>query len=771
MRWAIEVRGTVQGVGFRPAVVRLAAEIGIAGWVENTSSGVVIEAQGEHARLTAFCERLRQLPEPIVVESVLTRAIPERADDGFVIRVSEPTRREGPGSFPLSPDLVSCPQCMRELFDTGDRRLGHAFISCAQCGPRYSIASDLPYDRARTSLGGFELCDACRREYVQPEDRRYHAQTVCCPQCGPQLRWIELPAEALPERRHAAGAIVADPLEQAVAALRAGRIVALLGVGGFQLLVDATDDAGVERLRRRKLRPSKPLAVLFAGLDELRQHCRLDAREQRALTSSQGPIVLVEKRPHVARAVRHTLELSALVAPDSDRVGALLPTTALHALLACAVGRPLVCTSGNVSDEPLCVDLEEAVARLSAIADGFLVHDRAVLHAVDDSVAQVVGDELQLLRRARGYVPLATARLPELPSGRGVLAFGAHLKNAFALGFEGEATLGPHIGDLETSSARARLQTTVEQWLNLRRARIDVVACDLHTGYASTQLGQQLAARWGASVVHVQHHHAHVLAVVAEHGLPGPVFGLAWDGAGLGTDGMLWGGEGLLCEGLEVRRVVHLRPLALQGGSAAFRQPRRAALGVLHAIDDWPRQDYAGFGLAELGTLRAALQRDLNVVNTTSVGRLFDAAASLAGVLHVSEHEGHAATRWMELAERCRAEAGAYPLPIRHDGIVDWHPLFRALIEDVARGVAVEVVARRFHEAFAELAVAAAHRAGVEQVALAGGCFQNRLLVSRTAQRLRSAGFRCYAPLAVPANDGGLALGQVWYASRVLRSG
>ncbi len=574
------------------------------------------------------------------------------------------------------------------------------------------------------------------------------------PACGPSVRLLTPEGMRLDEG--------AAALRGAVEGVLAGRVLALQGLGGFQLLVDATSPEAVALLRQRKHRPEKPFAVMFPSLGALRAACVPTPAEEEMLTSPAAPILLLRKPPPgSARAL-----VAEAVAPGNPWLGALLPYTPLHRLLLELAERPLVCTSGNLSDEPLCTEPAEALERLHGVADLFLVHDRPILRPVDDSVARMGPDGPLVLRRARGYAPLPLSLGAGLPC---LLGLGGQLKGTVALSSGDQVVVSQHLGDLGSVEGARLLERTVEDLLRLLEARPVAVACDLHPDYASTQLGERLAASWGVPLLRVQHHHAHIAAGMAEHGLSGPVLGLAWDGAGLGTDGTLWGGEALVVEGARLRRVAHLRPFHLPGGERALREPRRAALGLLHALEG-PRGVAhlpEAFTPREADVLMAMLERRIQSPGTTSMGRLFDAVAALSGVRAQAGFEGQAAMA-LEFAAEDQEAVEPYPLPLRagEPAVADWEPLVRALLVDRARGAPVSLMASRFHAALAQLAEAIALRVGLPQVVLSGGCFQNLRLLRDIQARLRARGFEVWTPRQFPPNDGGLSLGQLAVAAR-----
>jgi hydrogenase maturation protein HypF len=746
-RIALQVTGVVQGVGFRPFVYRTAVAHDLTGYVQNGRGGVRIEVQGPELAVESFVASLKHdLPLPGRVESLERQVLPEQVEAGFQILTSSESSRVSPT---LPADLATCRDCVDEIRSPAERRYDYPFTNCTRCGPRFSIVEALPYDRPRTSMHEFPLCADCEREYRDPIDRRFDAQPIACPRCGPRLELI------VGGKTRALGAAA---LEEAVREIGAGRIVALEGLGGFQLLVDATSEACVQRLRQRKHRDDKPLAVMFSSLPVLRRYAEVDELEAEALSSSAAPILLVRRREGSS--------LASAIAPGSPTLGALLPTTPLHHLLLGAVGRPLVCTSGNLSEEPMCTTPSEALEKLGNVADAFLVHNRRIVRPVDDSVARVVRGRLRLLRRARGYAPLPVANIE---SSRTLLGVGAHLKSSIALMVGGQVVMSQHLGDLGGPDNVALFERTIEDLVRFFDTKVDSIACDLHPDYASTRIAEKLCERWGKPLVRVQQHHAHVAACMAEHGLRSPVLGLAWDGSGYGSDGAIWGAEALICQDAGFERFASLRSFPLPGGDRAAREPRRAALGLLHELGGRElalEEARSWFSETELTTLLRAISAGVNAPRTSSMGRLFDAVAALLGLFAVCTFEGQAAMALEHCAMEARDQR-AYPFPLS-DGaprLADWAPLVRAIIDDRRRGVATPVIARRFHNSLVELALAVADGAKIRQVALTGGCFQNALISSEVSECLERLHYAVYEPMQVPPNDGGIALGQVLIAA------
>ena len=748
MRLRIEVQGVVQGVGFRPTVYRLALARGLTGSVWNHARGVTIEAQGGDAALEGFLRALKEeLPLPARVTALASSSLPEVAGEGgFQILASD----QGGAIRPVvPPDLAVCAACAQETDTPGERRHHYPFTNCTYCGPRYSIIACLPYDRPHTAMRDFPLCPDCAREYGDPLDRRFHAQPMACPVCGPQLTLRGPDGVILAEKEAA--------LQGAAAALTTGQVLALKGLGGYQLLVDATSDRAVRRLRERKRREEKPFAVMFPDAAYLARACEVSEEERAVLASPEAPILLLKRLPG-APAV-------AGVAPGNPRLGAFLPYTPLHRLLLSAVARPLVCTSGNLSDEPMAFEDEEALRRLGSLADVFLTHNRPILRPVDDSVLRVDGDGPTLLRRARGFAPLAMP-LRGLEDAPTILALGAHQKATVALLHQGQLIMSQHLGDLSSLEGADLLERTVADLLGFFDVRPEYLACDLHPDYASTRLAERLSAEWGVPLVRVQHHHAHGASGAAEQGLVGPVLALAWDGTGLGSDGTLWGGEALRIEGPSFVRVGHLKPFPLPGGDAAVREPRRSACGLLWATRRGRSAPPPGLGSAFDGSdwdlLQTLLAKGLRSPLTSSMGRLFDAVAALVGLHARGGFEGQAAMA-LEFAAGHRV-AAPYPFELQ-DGVADPAPLVEGVLKDLAIGRDAAYIAARFHASLAVLALGWARRGGLQDVVLSGGCFQNALLTARVQAVLTDAGFRVHRHRLFPPNDGCIALGQAVIAA------
>jgi hydrogenase maturation protein HypF len=718
----------------------------LRGWVLNSAQGVFIEVEGAADRVREFVLRLeREKPRRAVIRSVECSYLEANGYDRFEIREST---EAGGKSVLILPDVATCAECVHEIFDPLNRRYGYPFTNCTNCGPRFSIIESLPYDRAHTSMKKFAMCPECEREYHDPLDRRFHAQPNACPRCGPQLELWDAHGAVLSRRN--------DALLEAARIVREGNILALKGVGGFQLIVDAGSEAAVRRLRARKHREEKPFALMAPTLAGARELCTVSEEEEHLLLSAESPIVLLRRKGPI---------FSPAVAPGNPFLGIMLPYSPLHHLLMAELGFAVVATSGNLSDEPICIDENEALERLGGIADFYLVHDRPVVRHMDDSIARIVLGREQLLRRARGYAPFPIHVRTPLPT---ILAVGAHVKTSVALSVGTEIFISQHIGDLETAAAHAAFRQTAADLPRLYDATPEAAASDMHPDYLSTQFAAQLPA----PLYRVQHHFAHVLSCMAENELEPPALGVAWDGTGFGPDGTIWGGEFLLATGAGFERIAHLRQFRLPGGDAAVKEPRRSALGVLFEIfgdQCWEHDNPHGdFAKADSRLLRQMLAKKINAPLTSSAGRLFDAVASLAGLRRRCSFEGQAAME-LEFAVDPKV-VDAYPFEVR-DGpphVIDWEPMIVALLRDVRRDAGAGVIAARFHNTLAEIIVAIARKTGEESVVLTGGCFQNRWLTERAVDRLRAAGFDPHWHQRIPPNDGGIALGQIIGVARAM---
>lgn len=759
---AIRVSGTVQGVGFRPFIHNLAGQHRLAGVVLNNNCGVLIHAQGPPNHLQVFLEAVRHAaPTAAHVEGMEITPLPIADYVGFHILPSE---IESDGFTLIPPDLALCSDCRRELDDHRNHRFAYPFINCIQCGPRFTIVRGLPYDRPQTTMSVFAMCPECRQEYEDPIDRRYHTQPVCCRRCGPELRLFAATPQGWVQKEHGEAVIA-----HVVQALKDRKIALIQGIGGFHLACDACDEELVLQLRRRKQRDEKPFAVMFPSERHVREDCEVTEAELDLLRSPRAPIVLLRRRAGSS--------VASAVAPENPFVGSMLPYSPLHLLLLREFDRPVVMTSANLTDEPIAYRLDDALARLRRVADVALTHNREIHIFADDSVVRVIGGSTRIWRRSRGYVP-QPVKVPERFHVH-TLAFGPQLKNTFCLGRENVAVLSQHLGDMDTEQAIEAQHVALEHFLHLFDARVELGACDLHPDYTTTRIAQEWCNERGIPLVHVQHHHAHLAACLAENGEMGPAIGLCLDGTGYGTDGTIWGGEVLVGDACDFSRAAHLQEVPLLGGEQAVREPWRMALAWLHGVFG-ERLFNLSLGFAQ--TVRTEIGEDAMRVllnpglivrafpSTSSLGRLFDAVAALLFFGVHSQYEGQAA---MQLEWQMSASPEKpYPFDICQSDdhfVLSPEPMFHALVDDLGKGVPTEIVSRRFHEGivegFARMCEMVGESVGIRTVALSGGCFQNVFLESVLTEKLLARGYRVLTHHHVPTNDGGVALGQAFVAN------
>ena len=746
-RVELQVRGIVQGVGFRPYVYRLAQEHHISGLVRNTSDSVQIEMEGHGDDIDSFLKELKiKAPPQSFIEHITIRNCLPVGIQGFHI---VPSIAQEDKYQLVSPDIATCDDCFKELFSLEDRRYYYPFTNCTNCGPRFTIIEDIPYDRFKTTMRKFHMCPECQQEYDDPTNRRFHAEPNACPACGPSLTIIDKYNEPI---------ICKNPIREAARLLVDGRIVAIKGLGGFLLACDATNRETVSILRERKRRPDKPFAVMVSTIEEAKYHCLISKDEGRLLKSSQCPIVLLRKK---------ISSICEEVAPALHHLGLMLPYTPLHHLLLREVDMPLVMTSGNLSDEPITSDNDEALTRLEHIADYFLVHNRDIFSRYDDSVFIVEGGRNQAIRRARGFSPYPIF----LPfETKPVLACGAEVKNTFCLTRDNHAFLSQHIGDLEDEKTLVHFEHTIALYERLFRIKPEAVAYDLHPEYLSTKYARALLERNpGLKEVPVQHHHAHIVSCMIENGITAPVIGVAFDGAGLGTDGHIWGGEFMIADCQRFERVGHLEYVPMPGGQAAIKKPFRMAIGYLLALDldylQWPILQ--NINPVEIEVIKRQVERGINSPLTSSAGRLCDAVAALTGVRHEISYEGQAAIELEAAAYEGPQEVQGYPFSIIQDSgmnMVMLRELLAAIVRDIESRTPVPVISSRFHHTIADIIVKMClmigQRNNLKQVALSGGVFQNRLLFRSVTAALRDEGFEVLTHSLVPTNDGGIALGQ-----------
>ena len=769
-RARIIVRGIVQGVGFRPFIYRLANDHELNGWVLNSTEGVVIEVEGSTKRIEEFIADITLSAPPLaVVEKVESSFLPPIGYRSFII---QPSQEQQDKFVLISPDICICPDCLRELFDPRDRRYRYPFINCTNCGPRFTIIKDIPYDRPKTTMAAFQMCPSCEEEYYNPSDRRFHAQPNACPTCGPRV-WLVNGRTAGDNSTKGEEAII-----RARHLLNKGAIVAVKGLGGFHLACDATNDASVARLRERKGRVNKPFAIMSLDCQAVEKYCHVSDAERQLLKSPQRPIVLLR--------CKSGSPISALVAPNNSCLGVMLPYTPLHYLLLESKGAEtdtpaLVMTSGNMSEEPIAVGNEEALERLGTLADAFLLHDRDIHVRCDDTVTRVFEGKEAIIRRSRGYAPFPVRLDCEM---RQVLACGAQLKNTFCITKENYAFLSQHIGDMENLETLSSFESGIEHFRRLFRLSPDVIAYDLHPEYLATKYALELRHNGAEQLsgetpfVPVQHHHAHIASCLAENGVPETVIGVAFDGTGYGEDGQIWGGEFLICDFGHFERRAHLKYVVLPGGEAAIRKPYRMAISYLYHL---PAALTSGLTLferidpVELEIVRRQIEKGINSSLTSSCGRLFDAVSSLLGICDVITYEGEAAIRLEMLADESFEDGYHWPLPKgKFPIVIDTEPILGAIIHDLKAGVPIAIISAKFHNAVAEMISGVCclirERDGLSKVALSGGVFQNLYLLKRTLGHLRKRGFKPYIHHQVPCNDGGIALGQAVIANAKVAS-
>ena len=754
----ISARGVVQGVGFRPFVYQLATKYNLKGWVCNTSEDVKIEVQGESKDLKRFLSELQDNAPPLAsIESITVTYHPPAEYTNFEIRHS--IAEEGKYQL-VSPDIATCQACLKEIFSPEDRRYHYPFTNCTNCGPRFTIIEDIPYDRPKTTMRSFQMCPECQAEYDNPLDRRFHAQPNACPKCGPRLELLDAKGNHIK---------TPDVITTASQLLKKGKVIAIKGLGGFLLACDATSQKTVELMRKRKRRPFKPLAIMVADIDEAKRHCYISEAEEKLLTSPQSPIVLLQWKPEST--------VCQAIAPNLKYLGVMLPYTPLHHLLLREVGLPLVMTSGNISEEPICKDNDEAVRRLSGIADYFLVHNRDIYARYDDSVTVIERGEVQLTRRARSYAPYPIHLNFQ---AKQVLGCGAEEKNTFCLTKDNYAFISQHVGDMENLETLEHFQNTLALYKKLFRIEPEIIAYDLHPEYLSTKYALELGSQFNnLKPVPVQHHHAHIASCMVDNNVETPVIGVALDGTGYGSDGHIWGGEFLFADYNGFQRMGHLEYLPLPGGAAAIKRPYRTAIGYLLKLQgEGSLNSKLAFlkqmDPVEIELIKRQIQTGLNSPLCSSMGRLFDAVSALIGVRSEIDYEGQAAVE-LEMAayDGCdKVGNKSYPFSIIESegvNIVKLKELLSAIVEDLYHGISKATISTRFHNTVAQIICQMcqliAKRTGINQAALSGGVFQNRLLLRKVMPLLESAGFSVLTHKQVPCNDGGISLGQAVIAN------
>jgi hydrogenase maturation protein HypF len=778
----ITIRGAVQGVGFRPFIYRLATEMNLKGFVLNSPSGVFIEVDGEKTDLDNLLLRVgKEKPPRAIINSFEFSFLDPGNFTKFEIRES---KQDGEISASILPDIAVCSDCLTEMFDPKDRRFLYPFINCTNCGPRFSIIESLPYDRPNTSMKIFPMCEECTKEYENPLNRRFHAQPTACPVCGPHIELCDVSEKVLYTHK--------DSLMQVADLLNQGKIIALKGLGGFQLLCDARNDEGVARLRQRKHREEKPFALMFPTIESVRELCSVNQFEERLLLSAESPIVLLRRKfiisslkseiknqlsniDHPTSSITPlTSHISNSVAPSNPYLGVMLPYTPLHHLLMKLLGFPVIATSGNLSEEPMCINETEALERLKDIADYFLVHNRPIVRQVDDSIVRIVNGREMVMRRARGYAPLPiTLDETTISVGKSIIAVGAHLKNTIAVNKGREVFISQHIGDLSTNESFEAFGKTINDFKRLYRIESNGVVCDMHPDYLSTRYATEASN----DASKVQHHAAHVFSCRAENQVKGRALGVAWDGTGFGDDESIWGGEFFMTDENSYHHVGQFRQFLLPGGEAAVKESRRSLLGVLHKAygDDLFKDSFfqnillKKYSSAELKSLRTMLAKIINCPLTSSAGRLFDAISSLLNICDTSTYEGKAAMMLEFVADESVTETYPFVLEKGKLLIINWKPMLDRIIEDLNKTVSVPIISAKFHNTLAEIILGVAQKFGENKIVLSGGCFQNVLLLEKTINHLESKGFHVYHHQRIPTNDGGISLGQMVVALNAIK--
>ncbi|MBI4825535.1 MAG: carbamoyltransferase HypF [Nitrospirae bacterium] len=743
MRLKINITGVVQGVGFRPFIYRLAKEMGLNGYVLNDSGGVTIEAEGEEPLLTEFLLRIeKEKPALSQIFSLRHSFLHDKGFKDFVIKESE---KNGEIRVSVLPDIAACDECLKDISDIANRRFAYPFTNCTNCGPRFTIIEDLPYDRKNTSMKDFSMCVDCKSEYSDPSDRRFHAQPDACPVCGPEVALLDHKGKALSRRDEA--------IDQCIELIREGSIIAVKGLGGYHLVCDAMNEASVRTLRERKQREERPVAVMFHDIESVKAEAQVSVLEERALCSVERPIVILRKKENT--------RLPDSISPGNDTIGAFLPYTPLHHIILQRLKRPIVATSANISDEPITKDEDDAFKRLSGIADYFLIHDREIIRRCDDSVVRIVSERQVPIRRSRGFSPLPVILPFKLK--RPVLALGPYMNNTIAVGIDDKVYLSQHIGDLETPLAMEFYEETVNDFLRLFNIKPEIVVSDMHPRYLSTMFGEK---HYKDKLVKVQHHFAHILSCMAENDIQTDeeVIGFAFDGTGYGTDKTVWGSEGMIASYAGFKRSYHLHPYRMPGGEKAVKEPFRTALSLLYeTFGDASEFGHLSLTEQEKGFYLEMIKKGVNSPLTTSMGRLFDGIASIIGLKHHVSYHAQAAVMLEQAASRSDGN-GIYPFNI-NDGIIDFRPMIKEIVKEKQSGVSAEDMAKKFHNTIIEMIISLSeslrNSTGITKVALSGGVFQNALLLSGAFNKLNERGFTPLIHQLVPSNDGGISLGQV----------
>jgi len=746
-RVRINIRGAVQGVGFRPFIYRLATNLNLNGFVYNSSQGVFIEAEGNKQILDEFILKIEQEKPGL---SFITGMEFSFLDSlGFTDFKIVESKDEHEKSTIIPPDIAVCEDCLNEMNDPSNRRYRYPFINCTNCGPRFSIVESIPYDRPNTSMKKFVMCDECRTEYENPLDRRFHAQPIACPKCGPHVE--------LCDTERTKRILGEEAIDSAANKIREGNIIALKGLGGFQLIVDARNSAAVNRLREKKHREEKPFALMFPSIESIYEICDLSEFERRLLQSPESPIVLLKKRIDVKSTITDS------VAPGNPYLGIMLPYTPIHHLLLSDLNSPIVATSGNISEEPMCIDEEEAIDKLGHIADYFLIHNRPIVRQVDDSIVRIVCNKEMVLRRARGYSPLPITLLDIENNDKSILAVGGHLKNSIAMKIGDNVFVSQYIGDLSTEPSYKTFIKVIDDFKKLYETEPSELICDMHPEYLSTNYTKSITDNHKS----VQHHYAHIASCRAENQITGTTLGISWDGTGYGLDGTIWGSEFFISDENTFSHIAQFRQFHLPGGEKAIKESRRSAIGVLYELfgpevfNDVTQFEEMKFSSNELEIIKSMLDKKINSPKTSSVGRLFDAVSSLIGISHKSNYEGQSAMKLEFIVDK--NESGKYPFKIieKDKLIIDWQEMIESIIENKKRGIDISKISTKFHNSLAEILLQISNIVGEEKIVLSGGCFQNLYLTEITVNLLESNNYKVYIHQRIPPNDGGIALGQI----------
>lgn len=748
----IAIRGAVQGVGFRPFIYKLANELDLKGYVLNNSTGVFIEVEGNETILRDFLLRIEtDKPKLSVITSLEHSFLDPTGYSKFEIRESE---ENDDVSALILPDIAVCDDCLKEMFEPNDRRYLYPFINCTNCGPRFSIIESLPYDRPNTSMKIFAMCDQCREDYNDSSDRRFHAQPTACSECGPQLFLWDEKGKVISEKDEA--------LKQTINLIREGKIIALKGLGGFQLIVDATSDEAVNQLRKRKHREEKPFALMFPTLETIKDICEISNVEERVLGSPESPIVILRRKSEINNPKS---EISLKVAPHNPYLGTMLPYTPLHHLLMKELNIPIVTTSANLSEEPICIDELEALERLKGIAEYYLVHNRPIIRHVDDSIVRVILGRELVMRRARGYAPLPIMVSEKYDSQkkRTILAVGGHIKNTVALKKENNIFISQHIGDLSTEESNKTFKKVIDDFQLLYDGKPEEIISDLHPEYISTKYAKEL----NKQIEQVQHHYAHIAACRFENQVEGEVLGVSWDGTGYGLDGTVWGGEFFLSDDNSYKHFAQFRKFMLPGGEKAIKEPRRSLAGILFEItrgsfiNEFSDLLENKFSFVELGLIANMFSKKINSPLTSSVGRLFDAVSSLLNICDRSNYEGQAAMMLEFASEMNKKDYYKFDIKESDKHIIDWQPMIISITNDLRNDINPSAIAAKFHNTLAKVILEITKKSGLKKVVLSGGCFQNAFLTERTINLLHENDYQVYWHQRIPTNDGGIALGQI----------